>query len=60
MIVKDVCMHTVVCTVQGSLFVQLSFFFFKKKNGIRYSFFFFFFFFFQTAGYGHNADVEDK
>lgn len=23
MIVKDVCMHTVVCTVQGSLFVQL-------------------------------------
>lgn len=36
--IKDVCMHTVVCTVQGSLFVQH---FFHKK-GISYSFFFFF------------------
>lgn len=53
MIVKDVCMHTVVCTVQGSLFVQ---YLFKKRKS--YSFFFFSF----TANYGSNADVnvQDK
>lgn len=41
MIVKDVCMHTVVCTVQGSLFVQ-HLILKKRKESVIASFFSFF------------------
>lgn len=39
MIVIDVFMHTVVCTVQGSFVCASFFFFFFLNNGINSSFF---------------------
>lgn len=53
MIVKDVFMHTVACTVQGSFLCAISGFFsllfFKKMESVIASF---------TAADGHNADVN--
>lgn len=43
MIVKDVCMRTVVCTVQGSLFVQHLIRIKKKKKKERNQLIFFVF-----------------
>lgn len=37
--IKDVFMHTVVCTVQGNLFVQHLFFLKKKKNFYQFELF---------------------
>lgn len=56
MIVKDVCMRTVVCTVQGSLFVQHLIRIKKKKKKERNQLIFFCFY----SRWGHNADVQDK
>lgn len=56
--VKDKCMHTVVCTVQEVC--ATSIFFFKKKELIIVFFFSFLkmFILYLIAGSGHNADVN--